>query len=90
MVNTHTTGMDSKFYEKYDDVYLNMFGHYFVGFAGISYGRFKAVRCGFDLLKPTGYRMHQKVEHFNNCTLCPHCIYVLYLSENQQRLLPFT
>jgi hypothetical protein len=21
--------------------------------------------------------MHQQVENFNNCTLCPHCIYVL-------------
>jgi hypothetical protein len=29
-----------------------------------------------NLLKPTGYGMHQQVEHFNNCTLCPHCIYV--------------
>ena len=28
---------------------------------------------------------------FNNCTLCPHCIYVfLYLSENKQRLVPLT
>jgi hypothetical protein len=26
-------------------------------------------------LKPTGYVM-QKVEYFNNCTLCPHCTYV--------------
>jgi hypothetical protein len=30
----------------------------------------------FNLLKPTGYGMHQQVEYFNNCTLCPHCIYV--------------
>jgi hypothetical protein len=29
-----------------------------------------------NILKPTGYRMHQQVEHFNNCTLCPHCICV--------------
>ena len=28
---------------------------------------------------------------FNNCTLCPHCIYVIfYLSENKQRLVPLT
>jgi len=28
---------------------------------------------------------------FNNCTFCPHCIYVfLYLSENKQRLVPLT
>jgi hypothetical protein len=30
----------------------------------------------FNLLKPTGYRMHQQVEYFNNYTLCPYCIYV--------------
>jgi hypothetical protein len=29
-----------------------------------------------NLLKPTGYRMHQQAEHFNNYTLCQHCIYV--------------
>jgi hypothetical protein len=29
-----------------------------------------------NLLKPAGYGMHQQVEHFNNCTLCPHCICV--------------
>jgi hypothetical protein len=29
----------------------------------------------FNLLKPTGYGMHQQLEYFN-CTLCPHCIYV--------------
>jgi hypothetical protein len=28
----------------------------------------------FNLLKPTGYGMHQQVECFNNCTLYPHCI----------------
>jgi hypothetical protein len=37
-----------------------------------------------NLLKPTGYGMHQQVEHFNNCTLCPYCIYVfcIYLRTN--------
>jgi hypothetical protein len=29
-----------------------------------------------NLLKPTGYGMHQQVEYLNNCTLCPYCIYV--------------
>jgi hypothetical protein len=29
-----------------------------------------------NLLKPIGYGMHQQVEYFNNCTLCPHYIYV--------------
>jgi hypothetical protein len=43
-----------------------------------------------NLLKPTGYWMHQQVTYFDNCTLCPYCIYVLYLSENKQRLVPFT
>jgi hypothetical protein len=27
-----------------------------------------------NLLKPTGYGMHQQVEYCNNCTLCPHCV----------------
>jgi hypothetical protein len=30
-----------------------------------------------NLLKPTGYGMHQQVEYINNCTLCPYRIYVL-------------
>jgi hypothetical protein len=29
-----------------------------------------------NLLKPSGYGMHQQVKYFNNFTLCPHCIYV--------------
>jgi hypothetical protein len=29
-----------------------------------------------NLLKPIGYGMHQQVEYFNNCTLCPNCIHV--------------
>jgi hypothetical protein len=29
----------------------------------------------FNLLKPTGYGMHQQVEHFNSCMLCPYCVY---------------
>ena len=38
----------------------------------------------FNLLKPTGYVTHQPVLKFNNCTLCPHCIYVfcIYLRTN--------
>ena len=39
----------------------------------------------FNLLKPTGHVMHQ-----HNCTFCPHCICVLYLSENKQRLVSLT
>jgi hypothetical protein len=30
----------------------------------------------FNLWKPTGYGIHQLVEHFSNSTLCPYCIYV--------------
>jgi hypothetical protein len=38
----------------------------------------------FNILKPTGYGMHQQGEYFNICTLCPHCIYVfcIYLRTN--------
>jgi hypothetical protein len=41
-------------------------------------------RLQINLLKPTGYGMHQQVEYFNYCTLCPHCIYVfcIYLRTN--------
>jgi hypothetical protein len=45
----------------------------------IQFSRFTAVRKEnrtINLLKPTGYGMHQQVEYFNNCTLFPHCIYV--------------
>jgi hypothetical protein len=36
------------------------------------------------LLKPTGYGMHQHVEYFNNCTLCPHriCVFCIWLRTN--------
>jgi hypothetical protein len=36
-----------------------------------------SARKRINLLKPTGYGMHQHVEHFNNCTLFPYYIYVL-------------
>ena len=34
----------------------------------------------FNLLKPTGYMMHQQFT-FNNCTFSPHCIYVFCIWE---------
>jgi hypothetical protein len=34
----------------------------------------------FNLLKPTGYGMHQQVEYFNNFTPCLYCIYVFCIS----------
>ena len=41
-------------------------------------------RCCLNLLKSTGYVMHQQFLTFNNCTFCPHCIYVfcIYLRTN--------
>jgi hypothetical protein len=38
----------------------------------------------FNLLKPTGYGMHQQAEYLNNCTLCPYYVYVfcIYLRTN--------
>jgi hypothetical protein len=37
-----------------------------------------------NLLKPTGYGMHQQVEYFNNCTLCPYsiCVFCICLRTN--------
>jgi hypothetical protein len=32
-----------------------------------------------NLLKPTGYEIHQQVEYFNNFTFCLHCIYVFFV-----------
>ena len=41
-------------------------------------------RTLINLLKPTGYVMHQQFTTFNNCTFCPHCIYLfcIYLRTN--------
>jgi hypothetical protein len=40
-----------------------------------------------NLLKPTGYETHQQVQRSTNVR-CAHNVFVLYLSENKQRLLP--
>jgi hypothetical protein len=37
---------------------------------------FVVVILRFNLLNPTGYRMHQQVEYFNSCMLCPYRIFV--------------
>jgi len=40
----------------------------------------------FNLLKPTGYAMHQQVLTFSNCTFCQHCtriyVFCIYLRTN--------
>ena len=48
------------------------------------YHTLHALPTVLNLLKPTGYLMQQQVLTFNNCTLCPHCIYVvcIYLRTN--------
>jgi hypothetical protein len=43
----------------------------YLGFLNIRINKYN-----INLLKPTGYGMHQQVTHFNNCTFCPYCIYV--------------
>jgi hypothetical protein len=44
---------------------------------------------GVNVLNPTAYGMHQQVEYFNNCTFCPHWIYVfcVYLKTNSDLCL---
>jgi hypothetical protein len=44
----------------------------------------KSVAISINVLKPTGYRMHQPVEHFNNCTFCPYhiCVFCICLRTN--------
>jgi hypothetical protein len=42
-----------------------------------------------NLLKPTGYVMYHQF-NIQQFYICPHRIYVLYLPQNKQRLLPHT
>jgi hypothetical protein len=42
-----------------------------------------------NLLKPTGYGVHQQVAYFNNCTLCPHCINVFCVCLKTKKLIGF-
>ena len=49
----------------------------------------KAVVC-INLLKPTGYLMHQQFNIQQLYALPTLYLCVLYLSENKQRLLPLT
>ena len=44
----------------------------------------------FNLLKPTGYVMHQQFNIQQLYALPTLCLCVLYLSENKQRLVPLT
>ena len=44
----------------------------------------------FNLLKPTGYVMHQQFNIQKLYVLPTLYLCVLYLSENKQRLMPFT
>ena len=50
----------------------------------------KAYIVGFNLLKPTGYVMHQQFNIQQLCVLPTLYLCVLYLSENKQRLVPAT
>jgi hypothetical protein len=45
-----------------------------------------SIKYNINLLKPTGHVMQHRVSYFNNCTLCPHCIYVfcIYLRTNSE------
>ena len=43
-----------------------------------------------NLLKPTGHVMHQQFKIQQLYVLPTLCLYVLYLSENKQRLVPLT
>jgi len=43
-----------------------------------------------NLLKPTGYAMHQKFNIQESYVLSTLYLCVLYLSENKQRLVPLT
>ena len=47
-------------------------------------------RCGVNLLKPTGYVMHQQFNSQQLYVLPTLYLCVLYLSESKQRLVPLT
>ena len=48
------------------------------------------LKLSLNLLKPTGYVMHQQFNIQQLYVLPTLCLYVLYLSENKQRLVPLT
>ena len=49
-----------------------------------------ACKVAFNLLKPTGHVMHQQFNIQQLYALPTLYLYVLYLSENKQRLVPLT
>jgi hypothetical protein len=53
---------------------LNILPFYVINYS--VYTAISICHAEINLLKPTGYGMHQQVEHFNKRMLCPHCIYV--------------
>jgi hypothetical protein len=50
----------------------------------------KNLQVHFNLLKPTGYVMHQQFDIQQLYALSTLYLCVLYLSENKQRLVPLT
>ena len=53
-------------------------------------GKKETVAVGINLLKPTGYVMHQQFNIQQLYALPTLYLCVLYLSENKQRLVPLT
>jgi len=67
--------------------------HYVFKF--VIYGKKNAIKFAFqdrqlNLLKPTGYVMHQQFNIQQLYALATLYLCVLYLSENKQRLVPLT
>ena len=58
--------------------------------AGIKPATFRFVAQHLNLLKPTGHVMHQQFNIQQLYALPTLYLCVLYLSENKQRLVPFT
>jgi len=48
------------------------------------------INCCVNLLKPTGYVMHQQFDIQQMYTLPTLYLFILYLSQNKQRLVPLT
>jgi len=56
----------------------------------LKFQQFKLLKSYINLLKPTGYVMHQHVNIQQLYALSTLYLCVLYLSENKQRIVPIT
>ena len=71
-------------------LFLNLHVHYMFHFSTTSGPVMGPAKNPINLLKPTGHVMHQQFNIQQLYALPTLYLYVLYLSENKQRLVPLT